>query len=224
MRKTAVVFIISLMIFSCSSKEAQSPDFLYGSKVYANFVDYYLKGKPILAQAAFNKAEYQFLSMDAMCNLSRIYIGRFVLEEGGEDQTALEKANNYASLGSCQNEIEAVKYLSGVNYDKKLLPEPYSEIAGADGEKLINLSDNKELPDYTRTRLLRNAAIGYIMSDAPLAEELAERALVIDRFNGWSLNILRDLTIIKAAAEKQEKDTLDIEKRIGLVKAVLNKK
>ena len=224
MRKITVVFIMSLVLLSCSSKEAQSPDFLYGSKLYANFVNYYLKGKPILAQTAFNKAEYQFLRMDAMCNLSRIYIGRYVLEEGIDDKTALSKAAEYASLGSCQKELEAVKYLSGDNYNKELLPEPYSDTAGASGEELLRLSDNEEFPDYTRTRLLRSAAIGYIVSDAPLAEKLAERALVIDKFNGRSLNILRDLTIIKTSAEKQGKNTLDIEKRIELVKAVLNKK
>lgn len=224
MRKLIVLMVILFALFSCSSKEAQSPDFLYGSKLYSNFVNYYLKGKPVLAESAFRKSEYQFLSMDAQCNLSRIYIGRYVLDEGGEDEAALKRADEYAVLGSCQSEKETVKYLSGVKYDKALLPAPYNDIAEADTEKLVKLSENDDFPDYTKTRLLRKAAIAYIMTDAAEAEKLAERALVLDRFNGWSLNILRDLIIIKTAADKQGKDLKDIEKRIGLVKAVLNKK
>jgi len=224
MRKLITLTIILFALFGCGSKEVQSPDFLYGSKLYNNFVNYYLKGKAKLADQAFLEAENQFLKMDAMCNLSRIYIGRFVLEEGGKDLAALDRAGEYASLGSCKKEKEAVKYLLGKEYDKELLPEPYSQIDGADNKKLVTLSDNKEFPDFTKTRLLRTAAIGYIVSDAEQAQTLAERALVLDRFHGWSLNILRDLTIIKTAMRKQGKEIEDIEKRIELVKTVVGKK
>jgi len=223
MKKILIIICIASALTACS-KPKKSSDFLFGSKLYNKYVEYYLKGQPRLAERAFANAENQFLKMDAMCNLSRIYIGRYVLDEGGREDSVLLKSSEYASLGDCKSELESIKYLSGEKYDKKLLPSPYSEIAEADSEKLVKLSDNKEFADYTKTRLLRAAAIGYLVSNPVKAEELAEKALVTDKFNGWSLNILRDLIIIKSAREKQKKKTEDIKKRIELVKAVLGKK
>lgn len=192
--------------------------------MYSKYVDYYLKGEARLAEMAFASAENQFLKMDAMCNLARIYIGRYVLDEGGEEKSILDKAVSYAKIGECLPESEAVKYLSDEKYDIKLLPEPYSQMADADNDKLIKLAEDKKLADYTKTRILRKVAIGYIVSNTSKAEELAGKALVIDKFNGWSLNILRDLIIIKTSREKQGKDNQDINTRIELIKAALSKK
>jgi len=224
MRKLFIYICVAFVVISCSGKPKQSPDFLYGSKEYGKFVDYYLKGKPRLAEASFARGEAQFLRMDELCNISRMYIGRFVLDETGEDMSTLDKSKEYAALGNCSSEMEAIKYLSGKKYDKELLPEPYSLIIGADGEKLIKLSESDKLLDYTRTRLLRRAAIGYIVSSPDKAVSAAEEALVLDRFNGYSLNILRDLIIIKSAKEKLGEDTDGIKKRIRLIKAMLDKK
>ncbi|PLX69572.1 MAG: hypothetical protein C0603_01200 [Denitrovibrio sp.] len=224
MRKILILICVIALVMSCGSKPQKSPNFLFGSKLYSNFVNYYLKGEPRLAEMAFASAENQFLRMDAMCNLSRIYIGRFVLDEGGEEESGLSKARAYATLGECQSEIEAIKYLSDENYDKKLLPDPYAQIAGADKKTLVELTDDKKMANYTKTRLLRNVAIGYLVSNPTKSEELANKALVIDRFNGWSLNILRDLIIIKTSREKIGKNNEDINKRIKLIKASLNKK
>ena len=215
--------LLMIMITACS-KPVKSPDFLFGSKLYNKFTDYYLKGEPRLAEMAFASSESQFLKMDAMCNLARIYIGRYVLDEEGDEQNILVKAGEYAKLGKCPEESEAVKYLSGNEYDKKLLPEPYASLAGADNDKLVSISGGKKIPDHTKTRLLRTAANDYIMTNPELAYELADRALTTDRFNGWSLNILRDLIIMKAALEKQNKNTNQINKRIELINASLDKK
>lgn len=223
MKKITIILCMLILTVSCS-KPQKSPDFLFGSKLYNKYVDYYLKGEARLAENAFGNAESQFLRMDAMCNLSRIYIGRFVLDEGGAEQNILVKAEEYAKLGKCDAEISAIMYLSGEKYDKTFLPEPYKSQSDADSEKLVKLSENKDYPDYTKTRFLRKAAIDYIVGNPAKAEELAEKALVTDRFNGWSLNILRDLIIIKASYEKQNKDTEEIIKRIELIKSVLNKK
>lgn len=220
-----VTFLTSLMLLTnACSKPAKSPDFLFGSKLYNKFTDYYLKGEPRLAEMAFANSENQFLKMDAMCNLSRIYIGRYVLDEEGDEKNILVKASEYAELGDCVSELESIKYLSGEKYDKKLLPEPYADIAGADVEKLVSISEKKETPDHTGTRLLRKAANDYLVTDPAKAQELAEQALVTDRFNGWALNILRDLIIIDAALEKQNKENKEIKKRIELIKASLGKK
>lgn len=223
MKKLTVFLAAALFISACGAK-VKSPDFLFGSKLYSQFTDYYLKGEARLAEHAFAGSEAQFLKMDAMCNLSRIYIGRYVLDEPGTEPSLLLRAAEFAELGACAEEAESVKYLSGETYDKKLLPEPYSLEAGADAEKLVSLSGDEDLPDYTRTRLMRTAAIAYIVNSPEQAEELAERAIVLDRFNGWSLNILRDLIIIKNARLEQNKETDEIVKRIELLKAVLNKK
>lgn len=223
MRKILIFICMAVLLASCS-KPQKSDDFLYGSRLYNNFADYYLKGKARLAEHNFALAENQFLRMDAMCNLSRMYIGRYVLDEGGNEKNVLLKAKEYAKLSDCKHELAAADYLLGEKYDKESLPEPYKSISGADKEKLVSLSEDSEYPDYTKTRLLRRAAIDYIVSSPAKAEELANKALVIDRFKGWSLNILRDLTIIKTSRAKQGKDTEDIIKRIELIKAALNKK
>ncbi|ADD68453.1 hypothetical protein Dacet_1689 [Denitrovibrio acetiphilus DSM 12809] len=224
MKKITVMILFAVLLGACASKPAQSPDFIYGNKLYNNFVNYYLSGKARLAERAFHDAEEQFLRMDAMCNLSRIYIGRYVLDEAGEDLAALEKASEFASLGACTAEGETIKFLLGKSYEKSLLPEPYYYTAEADTEKIVSLSGDSDFPDYTRTRLMRRAAIDYIVTDPAKSEKLSEAAIVIDRFNGWSLNILRDLIIIKLAKEKMGQNTEDIKKRIELVKIVLPKK
>lgn len=223
MKKITIILCAAFLLVSCS-KPQQSPDFLYGSKLYEKFVNYYLKGEARLAEHAFAGAEAQFLQVDSMCNLSRLYIGRYVLDEGGNEQNILKKSAEYAKLGGCEAENAVILYLSGEKYDRTLLPEPYRSSAGADAGKLASLSEDKDFPDYTRTRLLRRAAIDYIVGNPEKSEELANSALVMDKFNGWSLNILRDLIIIKTSREKQSKENEDIIKRIELIKTVLNKK
>jgi len=223
MKKIIILVCITAALFSCS-KPKQSKDFLYGSKLYNNFVNYYLKGEPRLAEMAFESAEMQFQKMDAMCNLSRIYIGRYVLDEANKETAVLERASRYAELGGCLPETEAIKYLSGEKYDKDILPEPYKSIGKGESETLIELAEKKDTADYTKTRLLRRAAIDYLISDPAKSEELGERALVTDRFNGWTLNILRDLIVIKSAREKQGKEINDIAARIKLIKNTLDKK
>jgi len=224
MRNLLIVTAISLLMLSCSGKPKSSPDFLYGSRYYNVYMENYLKGEPKVAESYFYKAEAQFRRVDSLCNLSRLYLGRYVLEEGQEDAAVLEMAKKYAALGQCQEEAESVLYLSGQAHDRDKLPEPFRTISGATPEKLASAAESSKFDDVTKTRLLRKAAIGYIMDSPALSEELAEKALAIDKYHGWSLNLLRDLIIIKNARIRQGKNAEDIITRIELVKSVMVKK
>ncbi|WP_303850325.1 hypothetical protein [Seleniivibrio woodruffii] len=223
MRNLIIILTLSALIYSCAGKPESSPDFLYGSRFFNVYMENYLKGEPKVAESYFYKAEAQFRKVDSLCNLSRIYIGRYVLEEGDGDPAVLETAKKYADLAACTEEQQSVLFLSGQKYDKDKLPEPFRSIQGADREKIADLADRSEFDDITKTRLLRNAAIGYIIDSPVRSEELAEQALAIDKYHGWSLNLLRDLIIIKNARIKQGKNTDDIATRIELIKSVMVK-
>jgi len=222
-RNFIIILTLSALLYSCASKPESSPDFLYGSRFFNVYMENYLKGEPKVAESYFYKAEAQFRKVDSLCNLSRIYLGRYVLEEGDGDPAILETAKKYADLGACEEEQQSALFLGGQTFDKDKLPEPFKSIQGADREKIADMADNSKFDDVTKTRLLRNAAIGYIIDSPERSEELAEQALVIDKYHGWSLNLLRDLIIIKNARMKQGKNTDDIATRIELIKSVMIK-
>jgi hypothetical protein len=224
MKKIIVVASLLILMTACGSKPKQSQDFVYGSQLYKRFTNYYLKGEPVLAEKSFAAAEKQFLSVDGLCNLSRIYIGRYVLDEGKGEPVLLEKAAEYSKLGKCESEKSAILYLMESDYDKKVLPEPFKSLAKAGLEDIEDLAESSDFQDVTRSRLYRKAAIGYLLTTPEKSYQLAEAAMKIDKFHGWSVNILRDMIIMKSSLIKQGKDTKDINKRIELIKSVLNKK
>jgi hypothetical protein len=222
MMKYILMTVICLMLASCGG-EKKSADFLYGSRLYEKFVGYYLRGEARLAERAFANAETQFMKTDSVCNISRMYIGRYVLDEGGEDLSILDRAMVFAELEKCLPEIESIRYLSGEKYDKNILPEPYRMEAGLDAKGLAELAGDKKLADYTRSRLYRKASVSLLKDSPDESAEYAGLALEIDKFNGWSLNILRDLMIIKFCLQRQGLETKEINKRIELLKTVLDK-
>ena len=224
MKKLAILITAALLAVSCASKEKSSEDFLYGSRLYNQFMEYYLKGDAKLADYNFYKAEEQFLKVDGMCNLSRLYLGRYIIQETEDDSASLEVAKKYADAGKCEEENNLIAYFSGKQYNKGLLPEPYKTISKLSGEKLYDAAFDDDFDDITRTRLLRKVSIGYIMQNPSLAEDIAQEALDIDKQRGWSLNIMRDLIVIKSARDKQNKDSADIDTRIRLIKTQLIKK
>ncbi len=224
MRKLIILTAAALLVFSCGSKQKSAPDFLYGSKLYSQFQMYYLKGDAKLADYNFYKSEAQFMKVDSVCNLSRIFIGRFVIQETGEDTASLEVAKKYAEAGRCSEENNIIAYLENKDFDKDKLTEPYSTINKLSLKEMASADVNSYFDDVTKTRLLRKASINYIMQNPALSEEIAQKAIAIDKLNGWSLNILRDLIIIKEARLKQNKEVKDIETRIQLIKTQLIKK
>lgn len=224
MKKIIIAMATVAILASCVSKSQSSEEFLYGSKLYNEFQEYYLKAEPALADAAFTKAEAQFQKIDSVCNLSRIFIGRYTLDEAGTDATSLEFAKKYAQIGNCEEEQQVINFIEQKPFDKNKLPEPYISINGQSTDELVKSVEKNKFDDITGTRLLRNAAIGYIIKNPAQAESLAGKALTLDKYHGWSLNILRDLIILKDAMEKQNKDTADIDARIKLVKLHMIKK
>ncbi len=50
MRRIIILLCITALVVSCGSKPKKSPDFLFGSKLYSKYVDYYLKGEARLAR------------------------------------------------------------------------------------------------------------------------------------------------------------------------------
>lgn len=222
--KKLILISAALLLISCGAKPKSTQEFMYGSRLYNQFQENYLKGEAKLADYNFYKSEEQFMKVDSLCNLSRIYIGRYVIDETGSDSASMELAKRYAEVGGCQEELAAVGYLTGNKYDKSLLPEPYKTINGLDTEELLYAAKYDKFDDITKTRLLRKAAIDYIMLKPELSEQIAMQAAEIDKARGWTVNILRDLIITKIARKKQNKDIRHIETRIELLKSQLIKK
>lgn len=224
MKKMIMLLSLIVLLSGCGAKQKSSQDFLHGSRLYHQFQESYLSGDPKLADYNFYKAEAQFQRVDGICNLSRIYIGRYVIQETENDIPALEMAKKYAETAGCAEELNAVNFFMKKDFKAELLPEPYKSINGLSGEKLIKAAESDKFDDITKTRLLRKAAIDYIMTNPALSEDVAGNALAVDKLHGWSLNILRDLIIMKNACEKQNKDCRNIETRIELVRTQVIKK
>ena len=202
MKKAIIVIIITIMSVSCT-KVKQSEDFLHGDRLYFKFVDHYLSGEPRLAEFNFYKGISVFRRMDSVCNISRFYIARYVLDEEGPEFSLIENAEDFARLGKCSAESEVARYLAGRDYDIKKLAEPYNLIAiflkEHDDGKLISYAENEKTQRYSASRIYRFLAKHYLISNPDKAFGLAKKAHEIDKFNGWTLNLYRDLKLMISA-------------------------
>jgi len=230
MIKTRYLLLTALTLFliSCGGGGAkQSPDFLYGSKLYDNYTNFYLKGNILLADKNFLKAVDTFQKMDSACNLSRLYIGRYVLNEENREEKLLEAAMKFASFEKCEAETHITEHLMRRKVPEGNLEEPYKSIAkmnrtNNEGDVLSYIND-KDTTEVSKSRLYRLLAKRNINGNLKKAEEYVNLAHDIDRFNGWTLNLYRDIKILITIYEKTGRPTDGLIKRENMLSIKLHK-
>ena len=211
-----------LLVTNCSSTK-YSDSFIYGEKLFTNFINSYLKGDDV-AEVFFLKSVDTFQRSDDFCNLSRIYLTKFLLNEEEHDEKSFTQGKLYAENGECIKETNLFEFYGGGKFDENLFDSYYESYL-----KILNKNDIQELlkendnfPDYFHSRVLRSfAKSGY--TDKKTKIKLIEKALEIDRFNGWTLNLLRDYSLLKEFYDSEEKIS-QITAKIELLREKLHKK
>jgi hypothetical protein len=224
MKKLLIFVVIAIFLSSCSSKKV-SQSYTLGEDRFLKHIDTYLQGLPV-SEVYFLKSVDAFQKRDDFCNLSRLYITKYLLNEEEIDEKSINIAYFYAKNGNCFSEQNLINYHLQKEYDEDKLPTYYKTyIKVVENNNYASL--NKKLsksPDYFLSRILRKTATEILEKDPKLAVSLVEDAHKIDAFNGWTLNLYRDLLILKKGYEMQGMDTETIDVRIENLKVKLHKK
>jgi len=193
-------------------------------RYFENYIKYYFQGNFTLAETNFLKAVDLFQKSDDQCNLSKLYISKNLIEN---DNISLEYAKRYALLGHCDEEINTIDFLSGKPYIYDKLPSSLKIQAQEfkSAEELIKILSKDDFSDWTRSRLYRDFAQRFInRSDTNNSDMLIEYALKIDRYNGWTYNIQKDLLLIKEICLLKHDDCKYIDERLDIINRKMIKK
>lgn len=223
MKKNLILLICSLFLINCSSKKP-SDTFLMSERYFENYIKYYFQGNFTLAETNFLKAVDLFQKSDDQCNLSKLYISKNLIQN---DNNSLEYAKRYALLGHCDEEINTIDFLSGKPYIYDKLPSSLKIQAQEfkSAEELIKILSKDDFSDWTRSRLYRDFAQRFISrSDTNNSDILIEYALKIDRFNGWTYNIQKDLLLKKEICLLKHDDCKYIDERLDIINRKMIKK
>jgi hypothetical protein len=224
MRKLLILFTITIFFVACSSKRV-SQSYSLGEDFFLKYIDTYLQGLPV-CEVYFLKSVDTFQKRDDFCNLSRIYLAKYILNEENKDEEIISKAYFYADNGNCSSEKNLINYHLNREFDTDILPQYYKiYLKTVKNGNYEDLSKKlSESPDYFLTRILRESAIQILEKNPKLAVSLVEDAHEIDTFNGWTLNLYRDLLLLKKSYEVQGLNTEKIDVRIENLKVKLHKK
>ncbi|MCX8083457.1 MAG: hypothetical protein N3C60_00845 [Calditerrivibrio sp.] len=217
------IFIaLLLFLIGCSSKKV-SDGFLLAERYFENYIRYYNSGDFKLSEINFLKSVDSLQKADDNCNLSKIYIGRYLLEDNA---TYIEYAKRYALIGHCEDEINSINFLVGQKYDYKKLPKSLQLQAkhyNSSQDAIKELSD-ETIPDWTKSRLGRNITLRFInINLLEEANKLIEFVLQIDRYNSWTYNLKKDLTIKKDICNLKKDNCEFIDERLDMINKKLNK-
>ncbi len=222
MKKAIIVIIITIFIISCSSKKI-SPKYETAVRYFYKYMSLYFEGKIKFSENIFDKALKEFISMDDMCSASKLYISKYIIYLPEKKPKSLKLAGEYANLGNCENEKNIFNFLSGQKFDINKLEEPYKTYAMYDKNRniniLLNTAKSSNISNYAKSRLYRFAANEMLKAGKNInkAEEITNNALKIDKFNGWSLLIVKDLKIKLEICKILKTDCSNLEKRIDLI-------
>jgi len=205
-----------------------SPEYLYGKRMYERYVDLYLKGDFDLASRSFYKSMKSFQNRDDMCNISRLFISRYFVDEDYDNYKYLDKAEKYASLKECRSERNLIRLLKGQECNEDYLSKlsrAYAEFReSGESAELLSELDTKQTHDSAKSRFYRLLALNKIDSDIAKAEKFVEKAHEIDSFHAWKLNIYRDLRLkFKICKEKNNVSCDNLKIRMEMISNRLGK-
>ncbi|MGA1847170.1 hypothetical protein [Deferribacter abyssi] len=215
-----IIFIILLtFVVSCSKTAKYSEYFTIVSGYLESYVKTVLKGNFKLAESFFKKAEKELFLADDYCNLARIYIKRYFIEEEFSENSKfyLNKANDFVNLSMCTEEKKIVNGLLKINLDSKTTIEFYNYyfayLKSGDEIDLLGYLERYEVPDYVKSRVFRRLARDSFMKNLKKAEYYIKRAYMIDTFNSYSIYLLEDLKLMYIVCVKKGGVCDNLEKR-----------
>lgn len=218
---------MSSTFISCTQKPIVSQQFKSTTSHYHKYIDLTLKGKTAAASILFDKTMVKLIEQDDMCNLSRLYTSKYILNLPKKNKTTLAKAGEFAKLDSCPNEQNIFNFLSGNSYQKETLEQPYKTYAmyksNNDIKPLISLAEKGSLSPFAKSRLYRFISKQIMKTDINKAEKYLLEAKRIDSYNGWVAAVQKDLVLYLNICSAQQKDCTHIEKRIQLTNSILHK-
>jgi hypothetical protein len=189
------------------------------------YIDLSLKGEKASAESLFDKTVVSLIKLDKICDLSRVYITRYIIDLPKKNFKTLNIANEYALSDNCKSEENIINFLLGKDFDLQSLEMPFYAYAKYSSNKDINIlisaSQKENIPDYTKSRLLKYASKEILNKDIKQAQKLIKQSKDIDTFNGWTYSIYQDLLIMREICLKTTTDCKSIDKRIELIKKVL---
>lgn len=229
MKKMLIVLALLTTVISCGKKQ-NTTEYVYAASMHRDYATYYYKGNFPVADFTFYKGVDAFVRMDSMCNVSRMYITRYIIAEESSIIADLENAFAYAEIGNCYEEMLITGFLQGDTIENtNNLEKPFSLIADFQRTgKYSSLEYYAEsqigTDDSSAVRIYRLIANSILDKEPKKAFELAEKARHIDSAYGWTLGLSRDLEIMIKSNAKQGKETSDLIERKKLIDAKLTKK
>lgn len=221
--KTALIVLLAciFLIVGCTGSK-KSPEYLYGKSLYEKYIDLYLKGDTQLAEHSFYKSLVALKGRDDMCNVSRLFISRYFVNENYDDYSFLNRAKKYADIKECKNEENLIKLLKGEEYKPEYLSELYKAYAdfvnGNNFSRFLAEVKSEGVSDSAKSRFYRLLADSKIVLDVSLAENLISKAYKIDSFHAWKLNIYRDLKLkYKICKQKNEAACNNLKIRMSMI-------
>ncbi|KAA0259417.1 hypothetical protein FHQ18_00630 [Deferribacter autotrophicus] len=225
-----VIFIVLLVFVVSCSKTTKYPDYFTTVSGYMNsYVKTVLKDNSKLADSFFKKAEKQLLLADDNCNLARIYIKRFFVEEEFNQNSLfyLEKASVFANLSDCDEEKKIIDGLLMLKLDTEIVNKFYNYyfnyLKSGNENNLLTFLKKDEVPDYVKSKVFRMLAEDNFMKSLEKSEYYINQAYQIDSFNSYSIYLLKDLNIMYKICEKKGEVCDNLEKRKTMLQEVIKK-
>lgn len=231
MKKSYIALTCTTLLLAAgcggSDKPKPSADLSGAHMQFERSIDYYLKGETALSDYAFARSEYDYRRMDMPCNVARMAMVRFMVDEEKHSDDYLAKAVSYAEKTGCAEEANSAAFLSNKPFTTPL-EEPVSQLAMLLQGKHSQVADYAGQPDVsprTASMLYRGAARAAMKAgDFPAASEYTLKALTIDKHQAWTLNLLRDEKLMHSILTAQGKPADAVAARIAILEAELDKK
>lgn len=225
---TILVFFIVATITGCVSKEYPE-GFLYSKRMYNNYISHYLKGRKELADVSYYKAVGQLQKYDAVCQISRLYISRYLLAEDYGNYKYLNEAYEYAELKDCDYENNLINFLADKEYNIENLSKVYKGYAvykeTGDYKKFDSVLNDPEVRDSEKSRFYRILAEELLPESPSESDYFIKKAYEVDAFKAWTLNIYRDLKIMLKLCKIRKGDNCsNYRKRLSLIEIKLDKR
>lgn len=191
-----IIFMAAFFLLSCHTPGRYPlPLRAQGMNAMDSFRTNFLQGRLCDALISFEHAIDIFKRIDDMCAISDAYVQKYLFYAYGGDErkSLLETARDYASIGECTIERDLIERITSGT--------PRSGDDGSSNDIFESVSFRK------------NAVAGK-------QRALAEKALEIDRSNGWTLFVILDYDILlQLSDDEAEKERL--ERRIIILKEQL---
>ena len=219
------IILFSMLTVSCV-KDMNSRDMYTALSLTNRAINYSLKGENRMADFTYDRAIKKFRDMGLFCDMARVSINMYTTAP--ENDNFLKDGRGFAALGSCQNELNIINFLSNNEYNIDELEFPFKSYAKFKKTKKISqlksIASSAGTSDRIKSSTYRTIASALISSNPDESIKYIAKAEKIDSKHGWTKNILQNQEIMLEAYKKLGKPTEIITERIKVLKQALGDK